>query len=268
MKQSVRQGPVKPARVVKNSKGDLGYNNRVLIATPTRGTVRMEWVSARYSQTIPTNWSQVTMNYFMNPFIPLGYSTMDAENIIAKEIVEKDFEWLIMIEDDNIIPWNTFLKFNDYMREGKYPVVSGLYYTKSVPPEPILYRGKGNSYYDKWKKGDKVFVDGLPFGCVLIHCSLIKYLWKHSPEYMAGDVKTRRVFNNLPQTYVDPEKGIFNSSQGTTDLAFCHQIIDEGILAKTGWKHLANKKYPFIVDTSIMVGHIDPQGVIYPRLDK
>lgn len=64
-----------------------------MIGTPTTGEVRMEWVMARYGQVIPTNWSQVQMNQFLNPFAPIGYQVADAQNLIVKAAVEQDFEW-------------------------------------------------------------------------------------------------------------------------------------------------------------------------------
>jgi hypothetical protein len=42
------------------------------------------------------------------------------------------------------------------MHQGDIPMLSGLYFTKSLPAEPLIYRGRGNSYYKKWKFGDKV----------------------------------------------------------------------------------------------------------------
>ncbi len=34
--------------------------------------------------------------------------------------------------------------------------------SESVPAEPLIYRGRGNSHFKKWKLGDKVWVDGVP----------------------------------------------------------------------------------------------------------
>ena len=96
--------------IVQNEKMKL--HNRVLIATPTTGLVRMEWVMARYSQVIPTNWSQVDFIQWYDSFVPIGFQVADAENIIAKQVVEGDFEWLFFIEHDNVLPPQTFIKMN------------------------------------------------------------------------------------------------------------------------------------------------------------
>jgi hypothetical protein len=254
-----------------NSK-DHTWTNRILIAVPTTGIVRIEWVMAKYGQIIPTNWSQVEMVQWMNTYAPLEYQLPDAENLIAKAVVEGDFEWFLSIEQDNLIPPDTFIRLNEYMIENKVPIVSGLYYTKSHPPEPILYRGRGNGSFRDFKLGDKVWCDGIPFGLTLIHGSIIKAIWNESEEYMVGNEVTRKVFS-LPNFNVgnfgfdntdENVKPRFAYTRGTTDLNFCKRIQRDDIFTKAGWPQYAKKKYPFLVDTNIFVMHIDERGRQYP----
>lgn len=241
-----------------------GWSKRILIGTPCTGLVRMEWVSARFSQIIPTNWSHVDIWQFMSSYMPLNYQIADAENLIAKAVVDGDFEWLLFIESDNLLPPNTFRKMNEYMIDKKYPVVGGLYFTKSVPPEPMIYRGQGTGYYSDWKFGDKVMCDGLPFGLTLIHGNIIREMWKDSPEYVVNGQVTRRVFSNPNEGWRDPMSGAFLSKSGTSDLAFYRRAIDGGYLAKAGWPEHQKMKYPFMVDTTMFVKHIDNSGVQWP----
>ena len=228
------------------------------------GTVRMEWVMARYGQIIPTNWSFVDMRQFLSPYVPIEYQLADAQNLLAKKVVEDDYEWIIYIEDDNLVPESLFLKFNEYINEGKIPVVSGIYWTKSNPSEPFLYRGRGNSYYGDWKLGDKVWVDGIPFGCRLEHAGLLKAAWENSSEYMVGNQLTRRVFDQPSMVWYDEEKGGMVSKAGTTDLAWCTRIKEEKLLEKAGFPELQKMDYPYLVDTTIFVRHIDSNGRVYP----
>ena len=237
---------------------------RILIATPTLGTVRMEWVAARYGQIVPTNWGMVMYTQFMNSFIPLQYTIPDAQNIIVKQALDNNFEWLLLIEDDTMPPPDGFIKINEYMRKGKYPVVSGLYYTKSSPSEPILYRGRGSSFYGDWELGDKVWVDGVPTGFLLINCKLLKVMWDEAEEYLAGDIKTRRIFENPAKVWFDEETGGFNTLTGTSDLEWCTKVIEGDYLKKAGFDKVAKKEYPFLVDTNIFCRHITPSGEIFP----
>lgn len=238
--------------------------NRVMIGTPTTGLVRMEWVNGRYGQTIPTNWSHVDVQQWMSPYIPLGYQVADAENLIAKEVVDHNFEWLIFLEHDNVLPSNALVRMNEHMIIGKNPVVAGLYFTKSVPPEPMIYRDAGRGYFADWKMGEKVEANGVPFGFTLIHGNLIRELWKDSPEYTVNGTVTRRIFNAPNESHIDPETGGWMGEQGTSDLMFCKRVMEGGYLAKAGFPEAQKKEYPFVVDTNIFVKHIDEKGVMFP----
>ena len=109
------------------------------IGTASTGLVRMEWVAARYGQIIPVNWSMVTVNQFINSFIPLRYQVADAQNLIVREAVLREFEWLFLLEHDTILPPDGFLQLNEYIRRADTPVVSGLYFTRSYPAEPLIF---------------------------------------------------------------------------------------------------------------------------------
>ena len=248
--------------ILDRNKGQ--WTNRVLIGTPMTGLVRSEWVVGRYGQVIPTNWSHIEVMQWMSSYIPLQYQVADAENVIAKHVVERDFQWLFFIEHDNVLPPNTFVKMNQYMLRGDIPVVGALYFTKSEPPEPMIYRKPGWGYYRNWKMGDKVWCRGIPFGCSLIHGSLIRALWEESPEYQVGNTITRRVFKQPENVFADPDSPDFLMTQGTSDLQFCDDVIKKDIFKKAGWPQYAKKKFPFLIDTSIMVKHIDNDGIQWP----
>lgn len=239
------------------------WNSRLLIGTPMTGLVRSEWVESRYNQLIPTNWSHAQITQWVNSHIPMRYQVADAENIIAKAFVEGDWEWLLFIECDNVLPPGTLVALNEYMIRKEVPIVGALYFTKSVPPEPMIYRKLGDGYYADWKMGDKVWCSGLPFGCTLIHGSIIRELWKTAPEYKIGEKVYRRVFKAPEQTLLGEGDG-FGVITGTSDLNFCKEIKEKDIFNKAGWPEFANKEHPFLVDTRIFVKHIDNDGVQWP----
>lgn len=244
--------------------------NRILIATPTLGSVRIEWVNARYAQIIPTNWSNAFMTANLNPYIVMYYQVADAQNMIVKKAVEDNFEWLLLIEDDTMPPADAFVRFNEYMLKDELPVVSGLYYTKSNPATPLVFRGRGTGFYDDWKLGDKVWCDGVPTGMLLIKVKLLELMWNDSPEYTAHNgEKTRKVFETPNRQWLDEETGQFNAIVGTSDLDWCTRVIQGKYLEKAGYSKLQKKKYPFLVDTQIFCQHIDRgTGKIYPGSGK
>ena len=245
-------------------KNEGPWTNRVLVATPTTGLIRYEWAAARFGQLIPTNFSMVNLIQWISPYSPLNYTLPDAENLIARAVIEGDYQWLIFIENDNVLPLDFLIRMNEYMDKGDIPVVSGLYFTKSNPPEPLVYRGRGTGSFQDFKLGERVWCDGLPFGAVLIHASIIRALWNESPEYSVNGQITRRVFDNTPKQFGKPEDGKYATTSGTTDLAFYTRIMENDIFRKAGWPEYSKKKYPFLVDTNIFVQHITQSGIKYP----
>jgi hypothetical protein len=244
------------------------WSRRILVGIPMTGSLRAEWVLGRYHQIIPCNWSQTDAIMWLDTFVPLGFTVADARNILATQCVEMDYEWLFFIDHDVILPASTVVKMNDRMIKNEIPLWSGLYWTKSKPSEPLVYRGRGNGYFPDWKMGDEVWVDGLPMGCTMISVSLLKTLYDESPAYKIqvpqGTYNARRFFQTPGVQVYDPvQRGWFNWG-GTEDLDFCARLITEKVLQRAGWEKLAKKKYPFLIDTSIFCKHIDPAGIQYP----
>lgn len=253
---------------VINDSGNPKFIARMLVGTPSTGLVRIEWHQARANQVVPVNWSQVQMIQYLNSYIPLNYQVADAQNIICRECVEKDYEWLLLWESDNIPLPDALIRVNEYMIKKEVPIVSGLYYTKSRPTYPLVFRGVGNTSFYDWKMGDLVWCDGVPTGFLLIHGSIIKTMWQESPEYLVNyglqPVLTRRIFQTPMGAWYDPQTEAYNTIAGTSDLDWCKRVMNDKIFEKAGWSKYQEMEFPFLVDTNIFVKHISPDGVVYP----
>lgn len=239
------------------------YSRRILIGTPSTGNIRMEWAATRYGMIIPANFSSVVQTQYVHGMIPLRYSVADAQNLIVQRAVEDGYEYLLFIEHDTCPPADALVRFNEYMRKKEYPVVSGLYFTRSDPAEPMIYRGRGSSYFTDWKLGDRVFCDGVPTGMLLVDMRLMRMVWNDSEEYLAGGIKCRRVFDTPVKTWFNEETGAQESLVGTSDLDWCERVIKNGYL-KQYWPKLAKKQYPFVIDTNIACIHIEQDGTQFP----
>lgn len=273
--ERARAAKIRERIIVPEEYANNGYMNllvqaseterrRLVVGVPVTGLVRIEWVLAKYSQTIPCNWSVAEVMHPISQVTPLGYDVKDARNICVQSAVLNNFEWLFFNDSDTIMPPDCYLKLNEYMRKGDIPIVAGVYFTKSQPSEPLLYRGRGNSYFAQWKLGEKVWCDGTGMGCTLINVKLLKAMYADAPEYLAGgNQKVRKVFDTPQFAWIDPEVGI-RGFQGTEDLSFFDRIRQGDYLAKAGFKQIAKKKYFVLCDTSIFCRHIDPNGVQYP----
>lgn len=237
---------------------------RLVIGIPFTGLIRVEWALARWGQIIPTNWSHVDIIQFYDQHSPLGYSVPDARNMIAHSAMARDFEWLLFIDHDTMPPADMLVKLNQYMMDKSYPIVCGVYFTKSVPAEPLVFRGRGTGNYLDWKFGDKVMVDGIPMGCTLIHVSILKALAEECEYYTLENVAVKRIFRNPRVVWFDPQFNAWQAEVGTEDIDFCQRVMTKRIFDKAGWPKFQEMEYPFLVDTSIFCPHIDNSGLKYP----
>lgn len=263
---------VKPdSRIIENPEK---IKTRLVIGIPTTGIIRYEWALARWGQVIPVNWSMAEVAQAFSQVGPIGYLVADARNIVCDTFLNtRDCEWLFFIDHDVILPGNCFTSINYYMdlpKKEQIPVLSGLYYAKGTPSPPLIFRGRGNSYMKGWKMGEKVWVDGIPMGCTLLHRSIIEASAdkKYSESYSVPGVNhpIRRIFETPRKAWYDPESHRYQKEVGTEDIFWCDKILRENILAKAGWPRYARMKYPFLCDTSIFCKHIDLHtGKQYPE---
>lgn len=240
---------------------------KFLIGTPTLGVVRMEWSSARRSLIIPINWGagEFIASHLPESVVAQGYTVADAENIILDQFIKGDYEWLLFLEDDNLPPADSLIKMEVHVLKARSPVISSIYFSKGSPSWPLVFRGRGNGCFLNFNMGDLVWADGVPLGFTLLHKSVLKWLWDHSPEYtLPGGTKVKKVFEFPRSAWYDPELDRYFTNMGTSDLKLCDRIMQEDVLSKTGWSDLAKKKYPFLCDSSIFVRHVDLQGKIFP----
>ena len=219
---------------------------------------------ARWNQISPVNWSKTEYLMWLDQYAPLGFLVAEARNVAVKTFLEHGFEWLVFIDHDTVIPPTFLITVNERIIKERIPVWSGLYFTKSVPAEPLVFRGLGNGYFADWKLGDKVWVSGVPMGCTVIHRSILQVCWDEAKEYESNGMKMRRVFETPIRMWEDPQTQSWQTSIGTEDLAWCDKVVKDGIFAKAGWPEYQKKTYHFLVDTNIFCGHIDPSGTRYP----
>ena len=246
-------------------KGTSMARPRLMVGIPSTGSVRMEWSLARNGQMIPTNWSSIDYVSWMNQVTPLGYNVADARNLIVHVAVSNDFRWLLFIDSDVILPADTFYKLNDYVRKGDIPIVFGLYTTKSHPPEPLVYRDVGDSYFRDFKLGDKFWVSGIGMGCTLINVDVLKLMSEDAPYYLAnGQHRIKRVFDTPQVQWLDPETKTNHRWGGTEDIAWCTRVKEGEYLKRAGFPKVGRQKYQMYCDSSIFCGHIREDGVVFP----
>jgi hypothetical protein len=213
---------------------------------------------------VPVNFTSVNFTEPIAGYYPLSYLVADAQNVICSVAIEREYEWVLLWEQDTFPrEFNALMKLNEYIVSAEIPVVSGLYYTKGVPSYPLVFRGRGTGSFTKWKQGDLVWCDGIPTGFVLIHVSILREMAKDAETYYLRNKPYKRIFVT-PRNY-DRISGVeVNTVSGTSDLDWCTKVMEGGYFKKAGWNKFHNKKYPFLIDTNIFCKHINPDGEQFP----
>lgn len=199
--------------------------NHLLIAIPSRGMVSTDFVSSLLAQDNPLN---MTIQYRFE----VGGEIGSSRNSLVSFALKNQVEYLVFIDDDVIVPANLLNKLIYWAKKG-HDVVSGVYYSKQIPPQPLVFKGRGNGYASDWKLNDVINdADGIGMGMALI--------------------KTE-VFKNIPRPWF---KSVVN--QQSTDDALIS--IDESLYF---CDKLKSQDIKILVDTSIQGIHYDAQSKTY-----
>jgi hypothetical protein len=261
-----------PVYTVKNKAKDSEDSifRTYSLGIATTGLIRYEWHSAIFDMVVPMcHGPSKTYGANLHYFSSIGYHVAEARNLIVQNFLKDNFtEWLFFIDHDTLPHPFTFAYMTQHIREKKYPIVSGLYFSKTFPSQPLVFRGTRNGVYTDWQCGDLVNTSAVPMGMTIIHRSILEWCYARSREVMCTDgTVVKEVFRTPRDRIVDPQSNSYFTLVGTEDLWFCEKLMDLNVFEETGWGHLKNEKYPFLVDTRIFCKHIDQKGQVWPYED-
>lgn len=191
-----------------------------------------------------------------------GMEVGDARNEIVDQALKVDAKYILFLDDDTAPPPYAVQNLIYTLEQqspprGKAMVIGGIYSTKSIPSEPIVYQDRGHSGpYWNWKFGDIFECESIGTGCLLINVDIFRILPRPWFKTMNEAIPTKfstlefgkeKIHENVQLTLTD-------------DIYFCQNVRDAGytILAHGGvlcthWDvttqigyHLADDSYPMI----------------------
>lgn len=185
-----------------------------------------EWGLAIKALNPPINFNSIMAT------VP-GMAVADARNHIVRTALQHNAKYIFFVGDDTIPPAHTLRQLIFRMEnDPEIGVVGGVYFTKSDPPSPLVFKENGKGSYWDWKVGEFFECTGLGMDCTLIRTE---------------------VFSKLPEPWfktVDEDdflKGVNHAEMWTEDLYFLDKLKKF-----TDWK--------IMVDTGIIAGHYDWQS--------
>jgi len=184
--------------------------NVIAICTPTKnGLLSINAHLAHTGVGSPLNTSTVRL-------LVEGKPVDKARNELVELAQKHKAKYLFFLDDDTLPPQYSLLRLLALLQRnpktGKEErVASGVYYTKSVPPIPVLLKKNWPGGYTNWEFGDIFEVDYIGLGCALIDM---------------------RIFSEIDKPYFSYHKGSAdpNEYQGTIgeDVYFCEKVRNAG----------------------------------------
>lgn len=115
-----------------------------------------------------------------------------AKQDLAERAIAHGCQFVFFADDDTIPPPDALMKMIQLWRmDSKYKIINGVYWSKSEPPLPLIFKGSFEGSYLDWKMGDLVEADGAGAGCTFIDTEVFKNMPKpwFSDQYIFQDVR-------------------------------------------------------------------------------
>jgi hypothetical protein len=151
---------------------------RVVIGIPTLSTARrsVRWIDAMASIQMPLGSS-------MGRVWVEDQTIAQARNALVEEALRCNADYLFMLGDDVLVPDNVILSMLDKIgrefsdQDGQLvhaDMITGIYWTKTYPTEPYIWRDLLRGSYRDWKAGEFFTVDMAGCDCLMIDMKAIK----------------------------------------------------------------------------------------------
>lgn len=169
-----------PIKIDKDVKKEPIYNPNPIagvIGFPTRGMVSTYFMMARahLSGTLGISWSDFIVTDEVARQAGIDSTSVAAKKqLIAEHAISQGAEWILFLDDDVLFPPDTLLKL---LQSGK-DIIGGVYWSKSDPCVPLMFRDHMKGPYLDWHAGDLIRVDAMGMGLTFIKTKVFKALPK------------------------------------------------------------------------------------------
>lgn len=168
----------------------------VVIGVPTFGMVSYYFAQAIKGQQFPLVSS--SLDCYVK-----GKPIAEARNEIVQFALDNNATYIFWLDDDVIPPPDSFLKLWRHQKD----IINGVYWSKSNPPMPLLFRGHLNMPYLNWHVGDLIEIDAAGNGLTLVKTDVYRQIsekiggpW-YSTEYGSFPGAAVSPLNNTEDLY-------------------------------------------------------------------
>lgn len=158
-------------------------------------------------------------------------------NFAAKACLDLNFDYLMFVDDDVLLPFNAFKR----LQEADKDIAAGVTFIRGYPYHPMIFNflgpiiGNPNSchymddYLERADKNGLVECDGVGFSCALIKVDLLKKMTP--PYFITGEHHTEDVYFCARAKKEVPGTTIYADSQVVTAHILGSDIIEPDNIA-------------------------------------
>lgn len=172
------------------------FGVNVVVGIPTFGMISHYFYQARQAQQFPLVSSAVDKIVTNKPIA-------EARNEIVQYALDQGANYIFWLDDDVIAPPDAFLKLYMHQKD----IINGVYWSKSNPPMPLLFRNHLEGPYMDWHIGDFIEIDAAGNGLTLVKTDVYRKMEKelggpwYSTEYASFKNATNSPSNNTEDLY-------------------------------------------------------------------
>lgn len=133
------------------------FGVNVVVGIPSFGMVSTHFLEARSAMAFPLVSSAINC-------VPLKKPIAQARNEIVEYALSQNANYIFWLDDDVIAPPDSFLRLFNHNKD----IINGVYWSKSNPPMPLLFRNHLEGPYYDWHVGDLIEIDAAGNGLTLV----------------------------------------------------------------------------------------------------
>lgn len=141
-----------------------------LIAVPTYGKVSIQWHMGRQQLSTPLG-AAVYDSYATDN----SMSIAEKRNYLVEQALQNGAKYIFFMGDDTIPPPDGFMRLYQRMEQNPdISIVTGVYFSRSYPPQPMLWRGWMQGSYYNWHVGEFFETDWAGCDCLMIRTDVFR----------------------------------------------------------------------------------------------
>lgn len=174
----------------------------------------------------------------------------EADNLILHEALREGFQYLFFLEEDVIVPAMALRQLMATLgRNPQASVATAIVTSKTIPPEPMIYRENGLGAYWGFAQGEVFPIGACHMGATLIRLDHLRDLQVPTVAVLdypspGGRSAVREFFRT--SSHGDPD----GKTRESQDIHFCTLLRQQG--------------RTLLADANVLCGHYDVQsGILY-----